>query len=335
MNGYLLLLSFFLLGYIFPSSLIEEKKLYIQSTIESLEPLLKEHRNNDPLFFTKLDQIHSWQLLSEGDEGSYLLQNKENIPLFIAKPFDEAIYCLNNPKDYSSVTHPFLKKGIPLYRAAQTEALCYEIATLCSIENIYPKTRLALFPLPNKKLCSIQEYIPSTISLRAFITNLLSQGKEENELEPYLDLSDFGSIALLHWITYDNDAHASNILLYRKTDSLYGMKSIDHSLSLPEINEGFFSFIMYLPHAKKPISASIKQKILNIPIEEIQKLFLSYGLSSSYTAFEERVFVLQQLIKNPSITYYEVFIRLLLLKNQKALINASLQELEALLLLYI
>lgn len=338
MNVYLLLLSFFLLGYTVchpkeELARVEEKNRYIESIIKNLEPLLADQRNQDPNFFARLDNIQSWEALSEGDEGSYILKDKANNPQFIAKPFDEAIYCLNNPKDHAFVDHAPLKTAIPLYRSAQTEALCYEIATLCFVESIYPTTHLTLFPIPEIKLCSIQEYLPNTISLRSFIEKMLLHGRSENELEDYLDQEDFSSICLLTLLIYDNDAHASNILLYPKSSGLYGIKSIDHSLSLPEKNEGFFSFIMYLPNARKAISPLLKKKALQIPLQELQSRFNAYGLSSSYKAFEERVFVLQELIQRPDMSYYEIFVRFLLLEHPKGLDLAlsflSLKELEA------
>jgi len=337
LNVYLLLLSFFLFGYTVchPKEdlhRVDQKNRYIESIIKSLEPLLIEQRNQDPNFFARLDNIASWEALSEGDEGSYILKDTVNKGQFIAKPFDEAIYCLNNPKDYAFIDHASLKTAIPLYRSAQTEALCYEIATICSIENIFPTTHLALFAVPEIKLCSIQEYVPDTIPLRYFIENMLLRGHSESELEGYLDQEDFSSISLLSLLIYDNDAHASNILLYPKTVNLYGIKSIDHSLSLPEKNEGFFCFIMYLPNAKKTISSSIKKKVEEIDLKRLQQRFNAYGLSSSYSAFKQRVFILQDLVKRPNMTYYEVFIRFLLLTQKEgihlALSDLSLEELQ-------
>lgn len=334
MNAYLLFISVCLSSCLCFCNPTEE---VISSTIESLQPLLRKQQLEDPHFFQSLSEITSWRLQPQGDEGSYLLQNKEGDILFIAKPFDEAIYCINNPKGHTGAFEKRVKKEIPLYRSAQTEALCYEIATLCDIKHVVPKTRLYLFPMPEEKLCSIQEYLPNTLSLRSFLLKMFSLGITEKELEPYLEQEDFADICLLMYLIYDNDAHASNILLSAKTQNkdTYHLTSIDHSLSLPEKNEGFFPFIMYLPNALHPLSLSIQEKISHIPMQEIQDLFFSYQLASSFPAFKERVLVLQTLSKRDQITYYEVFARLLLLKKPEglslALSDIPLQEIEALL----
>ncbi len=341
--------SFFPFHTLKATSFLREEE--IKASKNHWKPFTLEEEQKHPEFFSKLKtllQEGTLHRIQEGDGGAYIVKDATGKGHFIIKPTDEDIYCLNNPKNYhSSSLEERARKNIPLYQSAQREAFCYELAILSGLEAITPKTYLSTLFLPEfflfsqngslEKLCSVQEYIQEGISLRHLLQNLFSSHIKDEDLEPYFEEEDFSLISLFTWLTFDNDAHAGNILAYpKKTNSpsftVYGLKKIDNSLSFPEKNTDFFHFLMHFPHAKAPLSSSIREKILHLPLEILEKSLERFGLESSFLAFKERVYVLQELAKRPTITYYEIGLRLLLLEEDNGLTLAlsllSLEELK-------
>ncbi|MBS0627448.1 MAG: hypothetical protein JSS09_04480 [Verrucomicrobia bacterium] len=345
----------YILGIIFHplnADLHQEDRLEeIHSLKNHFFPLILQEQDKHPEFFQKLQTLLNegeMHLAEEGNGGAYILKDGEGRAHFVIKPTDEDIYCLNNPKKYgSSSLDKRARENIPLYYSSPREAFCYELASLCELESITPKTHLSLLshpaffhlspPKSEEKLCSVSEYVQEGIPLFFLLQNLFSLSLKDQDLEPYFDKEDFALINLFIWLTYDNDAHASNILAYPKEKNLdgfilYGLKKIDNSLSFPEKNTEFFHFLMHFPHARHPISSSIREKINTIPLKTLEKRLERFHLSSAFLAFKERVHVLQELAKRPTISYYEVSLRLLLLQESDGLTLAlsplSLEELE-------
>lgn len=315
------------------------------------KPFTLQEEQKAPNFFYQLHSLLKEQqvfLIPEGDGGAYIVKDRQGIAHFVIKPTDEGIYCLNNPKNHpSSLLEIRARKNIPLYQSAQREALCYELALLCGLETITPKTYLTTLLIPQfflfssygslEKLCSVQEYIRGSTPLSHLLQNLFSLHLKDEDLAPYFDEEDFALITLFVWLTFDNDAHAGNLLAYpKKIDSkgftIYGLKKIDNSLALPEENTDFFHFLMYFPHAFNSISDFIKEKILELPLKSLENSFKRFDLLKSLIAFKERVYVLQELIKKPNLTYHEIGARLLFLQESdglnKALSPLSLEELQ-------
>jgi hypothetical protein len=263
----------------------------------------------------------SLMLQQEGASAAYVLYDSQNNPRFVIKPNDENIFCLNNPKHFASpFLEPRAKPHIPLYKAAQTDAACYEMAKVCGLEHITPKTVLALISHPQfssqeEKLCSIQEYVKATIPLRKVLENFFKEGFSEEELLESLDQEDFEDVMLFLWLTFDSDAHIDNFLAYpkrvnHKGATVYGILKIDNSLALPESNSEFSNPLMYLPHAFLSISSRIREKILALPLKQLQEIVKKFGLDSSLLAFEERISSLQKLVEDTEVTYEKCSISL-------------------------
>ncbi|MES2199434.1 MAG: hypothetical protein V4489_04630 [Chlamydiota bacterium] len=330
-----------------------QREQEISLSMNYWKPFTLLEQEKHPRFFDKLQTLLEKGIvcrIQDGDGGAYLVKDSIGKAHFVIKPTDEDIYCLNNPKShFSSSLELRARKNIPLYLSAQKEAFCYELALLSGLETITPKTYLATIFLPEfflfsqrgslEKLCSVQEYVQDGVSLRLLLQNLFSLHLTDQDLEPYFEEEDFALISLFIWLTYDNDAHAGNILAYpKKKDpngfTLYGLKKIDNSLCFPEKNTDFFHFLMHFPHAFHPISSFIKEKILHLPLASLEKSLERFHLTSTLLAFKERTYVLQELAKRPNITYYEIGLRLLLLQENEglslALSTLSLEELQKL-----
>lgn len=331
----------------------EARMQEIHSLKNHYHPLILQEQENHPEFFQRFQTLlktGEMHPAEDGNGGTYILKDTAGNPHFVIKPTDEDIYCLNNPKQYSSSSlDTRARKNIPLYHSSPREAFCYELAILSGLEAITPKTHLSILSHPQffhlapteslEKLCSVADYIQESTPLFFLLQNLFSLSLTDQDLEPYFDKEDFALINLFIWLTYDNDAHAGNILAYPKEKNpdgfiRYGLKKIDNSLSFPEKNTDFFHFLMHFPHATHPVSSSIREKIFNIPLKTLEKSLEKFHLSSTLPAFKERVHVLQELAKRPAISYYEVSLRLRLLEEcnglELALSLLSLEDLEKL-----
>ncbi len=298
----------------------KELDLLIEERIHEILALNEYWR---PFIVSDLSALEEGKLVlqQEGAGGSYVLYDSQSNPKFVIKPNDENIFCLNNPKHFAS---PFLeiraKPHIPLYKAAQTDVACYEIAKACDLEHITPKTVLALLSHPHfssseEKLCSIQEHVKNARSLRKLLEDFFREGFLEEDLLERLDLEDFEDVTLFLWLIFDSDAHVDNFLAYpkrinHKGNTVYGILKIDNSLALPESNSEYFNALMYLPHALLPISSRTQEKIGSLSLREMKKIIENFRLTSSLAAFEKRISSLQQLIENKEITYYECSLEL-------------------------
>jgi hypothetical protein len=306
---------------VFPPSFTEEKDPKIASLYPSL------HQDQEFLsYFSSIFPKGRVLLISEGTAAAYTLYNLENEPCFIIKPTDECMFCLNNPK-----SHAFICKEpqnyIPLYRSAQTEAFCYELAKMCKLEHVTPKTALAFLAHPNfsysdpnlaEKLCSIQEYLKDTFSLRKILQEFFRLGLSEEEIRNHFDQESFEDLILFLWMIADTDAHVENFRVYLKKNSpsdrpIYGLKKIDNSLSFPEKTLPFSHALMYFPNAVLPISDRIRVHVQSLPIAKIQALMQSFHLEDAYEAFEKRMTALQKILEKKDITYYECSLQLVLL----------------------
>lgn len=327
-----------------------------QRRIELLEQ--KEHWRS---FVTDFVDIGQGQLLAApaGSGGAYFLTGTNGTVRYVIKPVDEDALCLNNRKEggspFNDLKHR-VREHIPLYRSAQTDAFCYELARLAKIEGITPKAVLgivrseefyditqwleeseefiALTGRPDKeKLCSIQEFIPETRDLSALLKELYSQGFSNEEIGMMFDREEIEQVFLLIWLIYDNDAHKGNFLTYVKQNDgkiVYGIKKIDNSLSIPEKNTHYSNILSWIPASLFPVSDELKDKIAHLPVKEILERMDEYGLSACKEAMVERIELLQTLAQNEEVTLGEIDVRMSFLSKENgknlALSDLSTQE---------
>ncbi|MCX6989719.1 MAG: hypothetical protein NTX49_01445 [Chlamydiae bacterium] len=302
-----------------------------------------------------------------GCGSAYFLYDVNNVPQFVIKPVDEDIFCLNNRKHFAC---PFIdaefrvRQDIPLYRSAQTDVLCSQVAAALGIPLITPKTEMWILNSQSfydlsmnltesdketlmkiignpdfEKLCSVQEYVPGSIVMIDKIYEWIENGDEDLMGERVCP-QDFEDANIFVWTTYDNDAHPGNFLFYPKEIKedqtiVYGIKKVDNGLSFPEKNTDFTNFLMYFDSAKDPLSDRSKEKIKEIPIGDIVKKMQEMELSiPAITAFVERVRVLQELAKRNGISTYEINLRMMLLSLDHGVIlalgNQKISDLEKL-----
>ncbi len=303
---------------------IQERSTQIQEKIEKWRPFIeKEHKENSEFFAAFDATLKTGYLLlaSQGFSGTYFIYNKDNTPCFIVKPFDEDIFCLNNPKGRESLlADKRAKENIPAYTSMERSAASYRVAQLLHLGNSTPPLFLSLLshssfynynnPL-QEKLCSLQPYLSQTIPLADLLEEFFYLGLTDSDIEKCFDQEDFEDLSLFLWITYDNDASPENFLAYvKKVDEqnnpIYGIKKIDNSQSFPEKNQGLLSFFWQFPHAKKRLSQKTIETINTLPLDDLKTCLKELSLDQSIPALEERVLLLQKLVKSPKMTYYKV-----------------------------
>ena len=302
-------------------------------------------QGEDREFFSKIDEILAEGKLTPNSSGAgsaYFLVDNEGIPRFVVKPVDEDIFCLNNRKELGSLFNDEehrVREDIPLYRSAQTDAFCWEIASRAGLEGATPKAVMGIlasgsfydftrwmepadqekffdetgFP-DQEKLSSIQEYIPDSQDLVELLHSFYQENLSDEEIASRFDQKEFEQVCLFIWLTYDNDAHGGNFRSYVKRideqgKKIYGIKKIDNGLSFPEKNTEYVNILTWMPNAIAPISKDIKNKIAQLPTEQILKRMDDYELTNCKGAFQERMEVLKELVQRDGITIAEIDLR--------------------------
>lgn len=304
----------------------------------------------------------------QGQGAAYFLYDGNSNPVFVLKPVDEDIFCLNNRKHVAS---PFnneefrVRKDIPLYRSAQTDALGFIAAEAVGIAHITPKAEMHIisssafydltFQLSDsdkeklslligspdlEKLCSVQEFVAESVNMQHQVYRWIQEGLTEENLEAYLCPKDFEDANLFIWITGDTDAHPGNFLVYKKEVSeegkeVYGIKKIDNGLSFPDDNSDFTNFLMYFDVKHRPLTDRLRAMIKEIPVEKIVKGMQELEMSiPSMVACVKRIRLIQELAKREDMSIYEMNLRLMLLSQEDGIAiaagNQSISELEKL-----
>ncbi|MBS0621045.1 MAG: hypothetical protein JSS61_06270 [Verrucomicrobia bacterium] len=321
---------------------IAERREEIAEKNEHWRLFVEAATAEDPEFYCQVQQALNegrLYLCDYGDGSAYWLIDKEGSPRFVIKPTDEEIFCLNNPKKSSSPYNDSKHRArdpIPLYRSAQTDCCAYEIALLCGLESITPKTRMGILQQPEffdisqryaeapppfslEKLCTIQDFSPHECSLSRLRNSLYAKHLSPTEISALLDQEDFEKLSLFLWLTYDTDAHGSNFLVYKKDRDLYGIYKVDNSLSLPEYNADFYDVLTTLPNALFPLSPSLKERVRALPVDQILGALDRYELSACKEAILERIALIQTLVEVEGMTLGEVDLRLILLEVEEGL----------------
>lgn len=338
--------------------MIKQRRDEIEAQKEHWRPFIDAlQKGDDQSFYADIKTVLTEGKILANNAGcgsAYFLINSQGQPRYVIKPVDEDIFCLNNRKEFGSVfndTEHRVRDDIPLYRSAQTDAICSEIAILSGLEGATPKAIMGIFQdqkfydftvwipevdresfismtgIPDKeKLCSIQEFIPNSQDLVELLHAFYAEGLSDEEIRTRFDQEDFEQVCMFLWLTYDNDGHGGNFRTYvKRTDEngkkIYGIKKIDNGLSLPEKNTNYINILTWVPNAAAPISDSLKQKIANLPIEKILERMDTYELSTSKDAFIERIEILKRLSSREGITIAEIDLRLgfLAMENGKDL----------------
>jgi hypothetical protein len=326
---------------------IESQKEHWRSYIEEQ----KKGKNRD--FCSALDKIIAEGKLipnSSGCGSAYFLVDTSGTPRYVIKPVDEDIFCLNNRKEFGSVFNDLehrVCQGIPLYRSAQTDAFCWEVASLASLEGSTPKAVMGIVKndqfydftqwinekekeefiektgVPDReKLASIQEYISDSQDLIELLHEFYKEDLPDDEITSRFDQKDFEEACMFLWLSYDNDGHGGNFRTFvKKTDdngkNIYGIKKIDNGLSFPEKNTQYINILAWVPNALRPLSPELKQKIADLPLEQILKRMDDYELSSCKDAFKERVEIIKELSQRKGITISEIDLRLTFLSYDR------------------
>lgn len=345
---------------------IKERRHELQIQKEHWLPFIEVMKHGeDREFYSRVESVlKEGRLISNpaGLGGSYFVVNAQG-PCYLIKPVDHDIFCLNNPKEFGSPFHDEehrARDDIPLYRSAQTDAFCWEVAQLADLQETTPKTVMGIFhdenfydfsswldedmsaPLiqktgiPDKeKLCSVQEFIPDSRDLNDLLHQFYAEELTDEEIAGCFDQKDFEEVCMFLWLCGDTDAHSSNFLTYVKRieetgKKIYGIKKIDNGLSFPEKNTQYINILAWAPNAVMPISTELKQKIALVPMEKIQMRMDAYELTNCKEAFNERVKVLKDLSLREGITIGEIDLRLSLLSRkggrEAALSSMTTQE---------
>ena len=317
----------------------------------------------DPSFLEELDMLVKTGSLIPSEQGcgsAYFLLDQEGNTLYVVKPLDEDIFCLNNNKQFHS---PFnnrayrVRKDIPLYRSVNAEVLSYALAKALGLDHLTPTTHLAVIhhkaffditdPIPlsspfceqvgkadKEKFCSVQTYQQGAQTVYSLVEKWIEQGSTTDEILAALDSTNFEELILLIWLLFDTDAHAGN--LYIKTDEVGKnfLFKIDNGLTFPDKNSHLVNALYFFPQAEYSFSQRLKKKIETLPIDTLKELFTLYEMESAQEAFLERVQVLQELVKDSKYSLREIDLRLhaLELPNGRllAVSDLSLKELHKL-----
>ncbi len=328
-------------------STIKERRDEIEKQKEHWRPYIEEQKKGETQdFYSAIDTMIIQGKLIPNPSGcgsAYFLADGAGIPRYVVKPVDEDIFCLNNRKEFGSIFNDFehrARDGIPLYRSAQTDAFCSEIASLSGLGGTTPKAVMGIvkddglydfttwidgknrekfteqtgFP-DREKLASIQEYIPNSQDLIELLHAFYKEGLSDEEISSRFDQKDFEEVCMFLWLSYDNDGHGGNFLTFvKRTDEngkkIYGIKKIDNGLSFPEKNTQYTNILAWIPNAIQPISPKLKQKIAQLPMEPILNRMDDYELFSCKDAFKERVEIIKELAQREGITIGEIDLRL-------------------------
>jgi hypothetical protein len=319
---------------------IDQQKEHWRSFIEEQ----KKEGNQD--FYSEMASVMIEGKLipsSSGCGSAYFLLDSAGTARYVVKPVDEDVFCLNNRKEFGSIFNDLqhrVREGIPLYRSAQTDAFCWEIASLAGLEKATPKTVMDILSNEGfydftygmgeqekekfieqtgfqnrEKLASIQEYVADSQDLIELLHEFYKEDLSDEEIASRFDQRDFEEACMFLWLSYDNDGHGGNFRTFIKRvdengKKIHGIKKIDNGLSFPESNTQYVNILTWVPNAIQPISQELKQKIIHLPVKLILNTMDKYELSRCKDAFKERVEVIQKLSQREGITLGEIDLRL-------------------------
>jgi hypothetical protein len=272
--------------------------------------------------------------IKEASSGFYLWVDKHKHPHFIVRPLDEGRGCLHNPKGEAS---PFEKNSfdpfIPLYSSCLRETFTYFLAKYLGLESMVPQASLGIlqsdrfFSLSDQislselsaythvcgspdreKLCSIQEFVHDSKTLKEAISELSANGLTMEEIASRIDPADFEAAHILLWITHPSDGE--QFLVYPKgADSIgnevLGLKKIGNDSLFPTRNRNGHSPFRHFPNTHLPLSKEARTKISRIDTERLVKTMNIFGLGSATEAFQKRISLLKKWVSQ-NLTLQEI-----------------------------
>ncbi|MEX1013142.1 MAG: hypothetical protein WDZ27_05560 [Waddliaceae bacterium] len=314
---------------------IKERQGEIASQRENFRPKIIQEQNdeNKKGTYESIAKLNTLKPVEGGAGGAYLLLDSDQKAKFIVKPNDEDAFTLNNRKRYAMPLKGQqyrVRPDIPSYESAQNETLSSDIAGLAGLREIIPLTVLAILKNDQfhlltdsiesedfaeelidqngrEKLCSVQEFVDQSEDLVDFQQRMQKEGQPVK-----FDQNDFEMANLLVWVTGEQDGHSGNFRTYTKEDGSIGLKKIDSGLICGEGGEGCEGIVngltIYHDQMERPLSNSIKQKIRDIPVDEIVDRMQFLGKSDqAIYALKGRVKMIQKLVSdNELITLKEI-----------------------------
>jgi len=186
--------------------------------------------------------------------GVWIFHDSQNKPLAVFKPCED---------------EGGLKSGDPPRRGiCPGEGALHEFAVnFLSSDSLSPLTALVSISHPffgdKPTVGTLQEYIPHTCSSWDMGSTFFS-------------IEDVHSIGILDVRFLNTDRHGGNILV----TSSKSLVPIDHTYCLPDtLDETWFEWLQW-KQSRKPFSASTKQRLLDLPVEQDMIFLKSCGFSS-------------------------------------------------------
>lgn len=282
------------------------------------------------------DEITSLIPIEEGAGGAYFACDASGEILFVVKPCDEDIFCVNNRKGYFSLEEfgeCLVRENVPSYRAPLTDYLASWVAEeiglghitphaeLAVLENsgfhsildyLDPKERSELSPAgaqcDQEKLCSVQAYVRDAKGLWELLQDMQVMQSIEGGVKDEIDPEDLLDLTLFMWVTNDTDGHLGNILAYVKQvkedgGRIWGIKKVDNGLSFPRTNEWLRNEALFLLEDRH-LPERIKDLIRQIDADAIASKMETLQMDSmTIDAFMRRISYLQRAVDCDKTVY--------------------------------
>ncbi|MDN3507447.1 MAG: hypothetical protein P0S94_00835 [Simkaniaceae bacterium] len=310
---------------------VREQLDIIHGIRESYRSMIEDHLD-DPFYRELYDVLSEGYIginAHSGISASYIVYDAEGNKRFVLKPIDED-YCCINARPYYSAIEPIPFGDKEPYTTGQTDAFIWELAKIAGLINITPEAHLGIInsdvfwdmskglsderrdewikelgSVDFEKLLSVQKYVPESKQLWEVLQELQMEGLSDDEIRAAFDQDDYEKAMLLELLSGDTDGHFGNFLAYIKGVSLdgnpiYGIQVIDNSYSFQSNNNGISNNLAYLPNADVALSDDLKKIILGLDVDGINQMIDNYGLEYGKEAFERRVEVLQNLVRENS-----------------------------------
>jgi len=216
------------------------------------------------------------ELSSEGVGGAYFVKNESNMSIGVFKPIDEEPGMKNHPKE--ALKTPI--KGVVAGEGAIKEVAAYLIDRNNEGRARVPLTCMVELEDDGFNFVDREsrEDFRKEGSLQQFVENC---GESWDMSFSKYEVEDVHNIGQLDVRLYNLDRNGGNMLLQKKEEGdKYGLVPIDHSYSLPALNEiGGVSFDwLYWKQAKVPFSEEFKEFVRRIDMEKDAQTLRDMGV---------------------------------------------------------